>query len=160
MFLRNGIKFDVTSQHIIGDIQYPQGWFWDIAERRKLGIIEVADTLRPDPALFDSTENADGTWTSTPRSPALIEEELLEAVANSRAAMTCSRMQGILALGEARWGVVLEYRATATFGEVTVIDEAGKWDRNSKTIQFFGWMMNLDPTDIDAMFLAAAELTD
>ena len=34
-----------------------------------------------------------------------------------RASMKCTRMQGILALGEARWGIVLAYRETATWAE-------------------------------------------
>ena len=71
----------------------------------------------------------------------------------------CSRMQGILAIGETRWATVLEYRATATWSEVVVIDDARDWFRNSETIQLFGWLLNLTDTDIDALFIAAAAIT-
>jgi hypothetical protein len=71
----------------------------------------------------------------------------------------CSRMQGILALGEARWAVVLEYRATATWAEQVVIDDAGDWRRNSENIAFFGWLVNLTDLEIDALFAAAAAIT-
>ena len=71
----------------------------------------------------------------------------------------CSRMQGILALGQTRWATVLEYRATATWSEVVVIDDARDWFRNSETIQLFGWLLNLTDTEIDALFVAAGEIT-
>jgi hypothetical protein len=76
-----------------------------------------------------------------------------------RANARCSRMQGILALGQTRWATVLEYRATATWSEVVVIDDARDWFRNSETIQLFGWLLNLTDTDIDALFIAAAAIT-
>ena len=76
-----------------------------------------------------------------------------------RTTARCSRMQGILALGETRWATVLEYRATATWSEVVVIDDARDWFRNSETIQLFGWLLNLTDTEIDALFVAAAAIT-
>ena len=76
-----------------------------------------------------------------------------------RETVHCSRMQGILALGETRWATVMEYRATATWSEVVVIDDARDWFRNSETIQLFGWLLNLTDTEIDALFVAAAAIT-
>lgn len=75
MYLKDGIKFDITAQHTIEETQYPRGWFLDPSEREKMGIVEVDDIPRPHPALYDSVENPDGTWTSTPRDPAVIEAE-------------------------------------------------------------------------------------
>jgi len=75
MFLLNGLKFDPYPQRTIGDTQYPRGWFLDPLERAKIGVVEVADIPRPDPRMFDSTENPDGSWTSTPRDPAIIAAE-------------------------------------------------------------------------------------
>ena len=76
-----------------------------------------------------------------------------------RATAQCSRMQGILALGEDRWAVVLEYSATATWAEQVVIDDASDWRRTSETIAFFGWLLNLTELEIDALFAAAAAIT-
>jgi hypothetical protein len=74
MHLLNNIKFNVSIQRTIGETQYPAGWFLDPAEREKIGVIEVADIPQPDSALYDSTENPDGTWTSTPREPLTVEQ--------------------------------------------------------------------------------------
>ncbi|MDP1577834.1 MAG: hypothetical protein Q8L76_13940 [Cypionkella sp.] len=79
----------------------------------------------------------------------------------------CSRMQGILAIGETRWATVLEYRdqvatetqPATTWAEVIVIDDARDWYRNSETIALFGWLLNLTDTEIDALFVAAAAIT-
>jgi hypothetical protein len=50
-------------------------------------------------------------------------------LANERAQMTCSKMQGILTLGETKWGDVLAYRdlATTTWAEKMIIDSATDW---------------------------------
>ena len=81
------------------------------------------------------------------------------ALAAWRTTARCSRMQGILALGQTRWATVLEYRATATWSEVVVIDDARDWFRNSETIQLFGWLLQLTDTEIDALFVAAMQIT-
>ena len=76
-----------------------------------------------------------------------------------RTTARCSRMQGILALGATQWQTVLDYRATATWSEVIVIDDARDWYRNSETIALFGWLLNLTDTEIDALFVAAMQIT-
>jgi len=67
MYLLNNIKFNPDIQRTIGDVQYPFGWFADPAERAKIGVIEVADPVKPDESLFTSVENPDGSYTATPR---------------------------------------------------------------------------------------------
>lgn len=79
MYLFNNLKFDVFAQQVIGDTQYPRGWFLDATKRGKLGITEVPDIPRPDTANFNSTENPDGTWSSTPRSQAEKDTEASNA---------------------------------------------------------------------------------
>lgn len=93
MFLYNGIKFNPDIQHVIGDTQYPRGWFTDAAERAKLGIIEVADIPRPDPMFFDATENADGSWTSTPRDPTVIAADQIAILINLLEQQRASRAE-------------------------------------------------------------------
>jgi hypothetical protein len=68
MFLLNNIKVSESVQRTIGDVQYPAGWFSNADERAKVGMIEVADPVRPDDNLFIVVENPDGSYTSTPRS--------------------------------------------------------------------------------------------
>ena len=70
-----------------------------------------------------------------------------------------SKMQGILALGKARWGQVLAYRETATWGEQIVIDSAGNWARDSQNIAFFQYLIGLTDAETDALFIAAAQIT-
>jgi hypothetical protein len=80
-------------------------------------------------------------------------------LAEWRATAKCTRMQGILALGEARWAMVLEYRATATWAEKIVIDDASDWNRASQNIAFFGYLLGLSDADIDALFTAAEAIS-
>ena len=68
MFLLNNIKVNQDIQRTIGDVQYPAGWFSNADERAKVGMIEVADPVRPDDNLFVVVENPDGSYTATPRS--------------------------------------------------------------------------------------------
>jgi hypothetical protein len=79
-------------------------------------------------------------------------------LAAKREDVHCSRMQGILALGEARWGVVLEYRETATWAEKVVIDDANDWRRTSETIALFGWLLQLTDVQIDELFAIAMSI--
>jgi hypothetical protein len=81
------------------------------------------------------------------------EAKAADTLAAMRASMTISRMQGVLALGEARWATVLAYRDTAPWAEQVIIDSAGDWQRNSENIAFFAWLLVL--TDAEVLFIAA-----
>ena len=89
------------------------------------------------------------------------------ALAAWRATARCSRMQGILAIGETRWATVLEYRdqvatetqPATTWAEVIVVDDARDWFRASEAIALFGWLLNMTDTEIAALFIAAAAIT-
>jgi hypothetical protein len=67
MFLLNNVKVNQDIQRTIGDVQYPAGWFSNAEERAKVGMIEVADPVRPNDSLFTVIENPDGSYTATPR---------------------------------------------------------------------------------------------
>lgn len=43
MFIRNGQKFNINVPHLIGDTQYPVGWFFDADNRAASDVLEVAD---------------------------------------------------------------------------------------------------------------------
>jgi hypothetical protein len=84
---------------------------------------------------------------------------VLDAVAElqaQRAGMSCTRMQGILALGPVRWAAVMTYHDTATWAEQVIIDSASDWQRLSQNIQFFAYLLNLSATEVDDLFITAA----
>ncbi len=76
-----------------------------------------------------------------------------------RAGMVISPLQGILTLGETEWGKVLAYRDTATWEEQIVINNASDWVRTSENIAFFGYLLDYAPEQMDALFIAAAQVT-
>jgi hypothetical protein len=51
----NGEPFDINRTHIIGDVQYPVGWFYDADNRAAMGVEEeVVDDPAPVPAVPSS----------------------------------------------------------------------------------------------------------
>lgn len=47
MYEHNGVLIDINVEQIIGDVQYPAGWFDDAEKRAELGIEPVTDTAPP-----------------------------------------------------------------------------------------------------------------
>lgn len=45
----NGQRFDITAEHLIGDVNYPGNWFQDKSNRDAMGITEEADPPTPQP---------------------------------------------------------------------------------------------------------------
>jgi len=80
------------------------------------------------------------------------------ALAQARAAMVISPLQGILTLGETGWGKVLTYRDTASWQERAIIDNASDWQRNSQNIAFFGYLLGYTDEQMDTLFIAAAQV--
>ena len=81
------------------------------------------------------------------------------ALAQARSAMVISPLQGILTLGETEWGKVLAYRETASWAEKVLIDSAQDWKRTSQNIAFFGYLLGYTDAQMDALFIAAAQVT-
>ena len=89
------------------------------------------------------------------------------ALAQARAAMVISPLQGILKLGETEWGKVLAYRDAmdedgqplTPWVERAIIDNAQDWHRNSQTITFIGYLLGYTDEQMDEMFIAAAQVT-
>jgi hypothetical protein len=93
-----------------------------------------------------------------------------EVLTRQRAAMSCSKMQGILTLGEVKWGEVLTYRnqefvagtngepdqPATTWAEKVIIDSAQDWQRTSENIAFFGYLLEYTDVQMDDLFIAAA----
>ena len=80
MYLLNNVKFHQDIQRTIGDTQYPPGWFRDPLERAKIGVVEVPDPVHPDPDMYITTENPDGSLTVIDRSI----EERTQIAANKK----------------------------------------------------------------------------
>jgi len=77
-------------------------------------------------------------------------------LAKERSTMTCTPMQGILALGETQWNTILNYRDTqATWAEKVIVDGAQTWVRNSQNIAFFQYLLGLTDTQVDDLFRVA-----
>jgi len=88
--------------------------------------------------------------------PAPTQEQTLTL---ERLTMTCTPMQGILALGETQWNAILSYRDTqATWAEKVIVDGAQTWVRNSQNIAFFQYLLGLTDTQVDDLFRLAATL--
>jgi hypothetical protein len=83
-----------------------------------------------------------------------------ELLARERVGMSCTAMQGKLALGPDRWAVVEAYRddPATTWAERVIIDSAGQWVRLSENIAFFAYLLNLSDTEVDDLFRSAAEI--
>jgi hypothetical protein len=53
----NGLPFDITAGHLIGDVNYPGNWFQDAKNRVAMGITEEADPPTPAPTQAEITQN-------------------------------------------------------------------------------------------------------
>lgn len=92
----------------------------------------------------------------TPEAHATADAGALQA---SRERMVCSRMQGILALGETNWQEILDYRDEhASWAARMVIDGASEWRRTSEDIAFFGFLLNFTDIEMDDLFTLAMQI--
>jgi hypothetical protein len=79
------------------------------------------------------------------------------AIEDIRARMSCTKMQGVLTLGEANWSKVMAFYTTdATWVQKAIIDSAANWQRTSENIAFFGYLIGFNDDQMDALFAAAA----
>jgi hypothetical protein len=91
-------------------------------------------------------------WEDAPPEPS--PDAILAA---ERAGMSCTAMQGKLALGPDRWAVVEAYRddPATTWAERIIIDSAGQWVRLSENIAFFAYLLGLTDAEVDDLFRTA-----
>jgi len=77
-----------------------------------------------------------------------------------------SPLQGILTLGEKEWNKVLAFRdgvdadgvPLATWAQKVIINSALDWRRTSQNIAFFGHLLDYTDAQMDALFIAAAQV--
>lgn len=126
------------------------------------GGIPTHDPLTQSVELL-SIEQINGVWTQNWQ---VIDMHELLIRENMKSA-TCSPMQGILALGEARWQVILDYRnavdangnSTTPWAQKVIIDSAQDWRRDSENIAFFQYLLNLTDTEADDLFRLAMKIS-
>ena len=80
MFVLNGMKINVDAAITLGDVQYPAGFFRDAAARASVGIVEVADPVRPNEKFYFVTENSDGTLNITEKDVAGVKVAMVAEV--------------------------------------------------------------------------------
>ncbi len=80
------------------------------------------------------------------------------SLAAERAGMSCTPLQGKLAIGETLWTGVVAYSATAPWAQQMVVDSSDVWCRNSQDIQFIGYLLGVTDEQMDNLFRLAVTL--
>ena len=80
-----------------------------------------------------------------------------DILAEERATMAVSPMQGILTLGETAWNSVLAYRddPATPWAQRVIIDSAQDWHRNSQNMMFIGHILGYTDDQMDDLFRRA-----
>lgn len=71
MYVLNGSLFDINMAQVVGDVQYPAGWFDDAARRAEVEIEEAIDTTSPSVSTGQiavrsgAVQDASGNWLVT-----------------------------------------------------------------------------------------------
>lgn len=78
-------------------------------------------------------------------------------IADERASMECSPLQGKLALGEQRWSIVEDVLAdpNTPWAMKQTITSASQWRRLSQSMDEFRWVLNMTDEEVDDMFRLA-----
>jgi hypothetical protein len=81
-------------------------------------------------------------------------------LAEERALMRCSPLQGQLALGEARWTAVEEYLAhpDTPWAMRRTVQSATYWERTSPDMDVLAWVLGYDDAEVDDLFRLAMTL--
>lgn len=77
-----------------------------------------------------------------------------------RASLTCSPLQGHLALGPTISAqlVAMQANPATPWAMRLSLERATVWERNSETIDEMGWLLGLSAEAMDALFVAAREI--
>jgi hypothetical protein len=131
------------------------------------------------PIVEVTVDNSTTEWTTSTSVDTVEADRVLRTVTISdvgieerRAGMWCEAVDGQLALGEENWAKVIEYRdqeyiaaadgypaqEATTFRERTIINGSTRWKRSSQQIKFIGHLLGFNDEEMDAMFIAAADI--
>jgi len=94
---------------------------------------------------------------------AMTEAEILDrhpTVEQKRSRMSCTSLQGKIALGAEAWAKVIAYRdePETPFSVKVIIDDSPVWTRISQDISLIGWALDYTDEQMDALFLQAAKV--
>jgi hypothetical protein len=79
------------------------------------------------------------------------------SIEDIRAGTSCTKMQGVLTLGEDNWSKVMDFYTTdATWVQKAIIDSAANWQRTSENLELIGYLIGFSDDQMDTMFTAAA----
>ena len=95
--------------------------------------------LLPTTLTQDEVEAVDGPI-SAYTAPVI---DYAKALVAERQRMSCTPLQGKLAIGETLWTGVVAYSATAPWAQQMVVDSSDVWCRNSQDIQFIGYLLGV-----------------
>ncbi len=103
MYIRNGVVFDINSQHIIGENQYPIGWFASAANRALFGISEIPDPVAPivasnEKATLTGFDLIDGNY----KPKWVVSEATAQEIADRNAVLADAKFQKNLEINLAR----------------------------------------------------------
>ena len=152
--LRNARSLQADNQRLDVEINHPQhGWI-------PYTIDPADDDVTIDNEALLDLIGADFEVYVAP-TQAEIDAADSAALAKRIAKLSCTKMQGILTLGETKWGEVLAYRdhADTTWAQKMIIDSAQDWRRISENIKFIGYLIGFDNDQMDAMFIEAVKGT-
>ncbi len=77
-----------------------------------------------------------------------------------RAAMSCTRWQMIVAMGEANWAKITQYADSpdAPWAMRIIISNAVDVPRLSETVDALAWVLGMAPGEVDTLFRAATAM--
>jgi hypothetical protein len=116
-------------------------------------------TFSDDPDVW--FEVIPSTWTPPPPTQAELDAAAAQKAAalleSEREAMTCTRLQAMLALGETRWQVVTAAIAAQPWEVRARFEDAAEWRRLNPLIAMLGGqVLGLTDTQLDDLFRLAA----
>jgi hypothetical protein len=108
MFIRNGILFDIEKLQLIGENQYPVGYFFDADRRALFNVIEISEPVKPtvsstQKVVQDGFEQVNGVW----QAKWIISNQTTEELATSAAELVSAKI--------ARNNLINTWRETANF---------------------------------------------
>ena len=81
-------------------------------------------------------------------------------IPDPRLSMTCTSLQGKIALGSDAWNKVLAYRdePETPFSVKVTIDDSPTWNRLSQDISLIGWALDYTDEQMDELFVKAMNI--
>jgi len=81
-------------------------------------------------------------------------------IPNPRSLMSCTSLQGKIALGAEEWAKVIAYRdePETPFSVVVTINDSPIWNRLSTDISLIGWALDYTGPEMDELFINAMKI--